>query len=417
MSAACTPVIHLDADAFFVSVEQAADAKLRGRPVAVGGLRRGVICSASYEARRWGVDAPMPTARARKLCPQLVVLPGDFAKYELFSRLMFSLAYDFTPLVEIQSIDEAYLDVRGQRQHDPREVAERLRRAVQETLRLTLSEGIARNKLVAQIAAKRHKPAAFCQVPAGTEAEFLAPLPTQWLPGVGPVLAQTLAAAGLRHIGQLAGLTPAQLGLFAGAGARQLIAFARGQDDRPVQPVVAAAQSYSQQETFAEDVTDEEFLLAILRQMADRLFARARAEAVCLRTVTVRLRYTDFVECRRSQSLPEPTDLETEVYSLLRLLLRQAWERRVAIRLIGLQLAQPYPVSRLGQLPLGPIAGSAPTSGTSASPLRDPLKHQRAAQVMDQLRQKYGARAILRGHDLWLQKQGARPRDIWPSQP
>jgi DNA polymerase-4 len=412
MARSCTPVIHLDADAFFVSVEQAADAKLRGRPVAVGGLRRGVICSASYEARRWGVDAPMPTARARKLCPRLIVLPGDFAKYELFSRLMFSLAADFTPLVEVRSIDEAYLDVGG-RGEAAWEIAGRLQRVVKQTLRLTISEGVAANKLVAQIAAKRHKPAALQQVPAGTEAEFLAPLPTQWLPGVGPALARTLAGAGVREIGQLARMAPAQLALFAGSQARALVEYARGQDDRPVQPEAAPAQSYSQQETFATDVTDEEFLLATLRQMADRLFAKARADEVCLRTVAVRLCYTDFVECRRSYSLPEPTDLETEVYNLLRLLLRQAWERRVAIRRIGLQLSQPYPASSLGQLALGPIVGAASDPEKS---LRDPLKQQRAARAMDQLRYSYGPKAILRGHDLWLQKQAAQPREIWPAE-
>jgi DNA polymerase-4 len=192
-----------------------------------------------------------------------------------------------------------------------------------------------------------------------------------------------------------------------------LVEYARGQDDRPVQPEAAPAQSYSQQETFATDVTDEEFLLATLRQMADRLFAKARADEVCLRTVAVRLCYTDFVECRRSYSLPEPTDLETEVYNLLRLLLRQAWERRVAIRRIGLQLSQPYPASSLGQLALGPIVGAASDPEKS---LRDPLKQQRAARAMDQLRYSYGPKAILRGHDLWLQKQAAQPREIWPAE-
>src|SRR5947209_3152562 len=153
-------IIHLDADAFFASVEQAADARLRGKPVAVGGEKRGIIASASYEARRLGIYTPMPTVLARRLCPRLIILPGDFEKYELFSRLMFSYAYDFTPDVEIGSIDEGYFDLTGVRKPAVN-VAETVRRAIRQALKLTVSEGIAANKLVSQVASKLHKPAAF----------------------------------------------------------------------------------------------------------------------------------------------------------------------------------------------------------------------------------------------------------------
>src|SRR5437868_9223299 len=146
-------IVHLDADAFFASVEQAADPRLRGRPVAVGGLHRGVIASPSYEARRYGICTAMPTARARKLCPGLILLPGDFERYELFSKLMFSYAYDFTPDVEIASIDEGYFDLTGVRKPAVN-VAETVRRAIRQALKLTVSEGIAANKLVSQVASK-----------------------------------------------------------------------------------------------------------------------------------------------------------------------------------------------------------------------------------------------------------------------
>src|SRR5277367_4691230 len=178
-------IVHLDADAFFASVEQAADSRLRGKPVAVGGEKRGIIASASYEARRFGVYTPMPTVRARKLCPKLIVLPGDYDRYEDFSKWMFAYAYDFTPDVERTSIDEGYFDLSGTRKA-PAEIALRIRAAIGQSLKISVSEGIGTNKLVSQIASKLNKPAAFAEVPPGHERPFLHPLASKWLPGIGP---------------------------------------------------------------------------------------------------------------------------------------------------------------------------------------------------------------------------------------
>src|SRR5438046_2400898 len=189
-------IIHLDADAFFASVEQASDPRLRGKPVAVGGEKRGIIASASYEARKFGVYTPMPTVLARRLCPKLIILPGDFEKYELFSRLMFSYAYDFTPDVEIGSIDEGYFDLTGARK-PALSIAETIRHAIRQALKLSVSEGIGSNKLISQIASKLKKPAAFQFVPPGQEAQFLSPLANKWLPGIGPKVAGRFNAAGL----------------------------------------------------------------------------------------------------------------------------------------------------------------------------------------------------------------------------
>ena len=162
-------IVHLDADAFFASVEQAANASLRGKPVAVGGERRGIIASASYEARKAGIYTPMPTARARKLCPKLIVLPGDFERYEQFSNWMFGYAYDFTPDVEQTSIDEGYFDLSANRRKPPAEIALTIRKAISQSLKISVSEGLASNKLVSQIASKLNKPDAFRQVPPGEE--------------------------------------------------------------------------------------------------------------------------------------------------------------------------------------------------------------------------------------------------------
>ncbi len=158
-------IVHLDADAFFAAVEQASDTNLRGKPIAVGGEKRGIIASASYEARKFGVYTPMPTMRARKLCPKLIVLPGDYERYEQFSNWMFSYCYDFTPDVEQTSIDEGYFDLSGARK-PPVEIALTIRKAISQKLKITVSEGIASNKLVSAVASKLKKPNAFDEVPA-----------------------------------------------------------------------------------------------------------------------------------------------------------------------------------------------------------------------------------------------------------
>jgi len=385
-------IVHLDADAFFASVEQAADPRLRGKPIAVGGEKRGIIASASYEARKFGIYTPMPTTLARRLCPRLILLPGDFDKYELFSRLMFSYAYDFTPDVEIGSIDEGYFDLTGVRKPAVN-IAETIRHAIRQALKLPVSEGIGSNKLISQIASKVQKPAAFQFVPAGGEAGFLAPLPNKWLPGVGPKTANQLNAAGLAHIGQIA-QTPAELlGMVVGNLAPQLRSFARGVDDRPVVPVRAPAKSYSEQETFAADTTDEGFLEATLRRMGDKLMAKVRADGKSIRTLTVKVRYNDMDEEQASVSLNEPTDLETEIYGEVSRLLRKAWKRRVSLRLVSLKLSNLYDGRFRGLLALD-------------APARQHEAQQRLADVVDALREKYGRGVVLRGHDFVLR---ARP--------
>src|SRR5277367_2472213 len=189
-------IVHLDADAFFAAVEQAADPKLRGKAIAVGGEKRGIIASASYEARRFGVYTPMPTARARKLCPKLIVIPGDYERYEQFSHWMFGYAYDFTPDVERTSIDEGYFDLTANRTKPASEIAQIISQAIRQKLNITVSQGLGSNKLISQIASKLNKPAAFKIVGEGQEKLFLHPLPNRWLPGIGAKSSLRLNAAG-----------------------------------------------------------------------------------------------------------------------------------------------------------------------------------------------------------------------------
>ncbi len=386
--------LHLDADAFFAAVEQAADTRLRGRPVAVGGAQRGVVCSASYEARAFGISGAMPMARARKLCPKLIVLPPNFELYELFSRRMFSYAHDFTPLVEVGSIDEGYLDLSGCRGKSPSEIGHTIRRAVQQSMKITISEGIGRNKLVSQIASKISKPAGFVEVERGHECEFLHPLAAKWLPGVGPKLEAVFRTAGLERIAHVAATPPHLLALLAGSAAPQIHAFAHGEDDRLVIPDPPAAKSYGMQETFEQDVTDEAWLIAKLRTMADALMARVRGDARAIRTVTLRLRYNDMSECQRSDSLSEPVDLEHEIYPLLPRLLSRAWERRVSVRLLSLRFTQIYHGGFMRELPLEGIAVS------------DERRHRLACTV-DIMRS--ARQSIMRGHDLWLRRRDGKP--------
>jgi DNA-directed DNA polymerase III PolC len=379
----------LDADAFFASVEQAADSRLRGRPIAVGGETRGIIASASYEARKFGIYTPMPTARARKLCPRLIVLPGDYERYEQFSNWMFGYAYDFTPDVEQTSIDEGYFDLSANHRRQPVEIALTIRKAIGQSLKITVSEGIGSNKLVSQIASKLNKPAAFQTVPGGQEKQFLHPLPNRWLPGVGPRAAVRLSAAGLAQIGQIAATPVDLLALLLGSQAPVLRQFANGIDERPLIPAGEPQKSYSHQETFAEDVTDEEYVEAVLRHMADRLFAKVREEGRSVRTLMVKVRYNDRDENSRAESLREPTDLETDVYGHLRGLLRDAWQRRVSLRMVSLKLSNVYDGRFRSELALG-ING------------RDYAARERLAGVLDELRRNKGWSVVLRGHDLRL---------------
>jgi DNA-directed DNA polymerase III PolC len=382
-------IVHLDADAFYASVEQAADQRLRGKPVAVGGMIRGIVASASYEARKFGIYTPMPTTLARKLCPKLIVLPGHYDLYEEFSTAMFAYAYDFTPDVERTSIDEGYFDLTANRKKPAVEIALTISAAIRQSLKITVSEGVASNKLVSQIASKLNKPAAFHAVPSGTEQQFLHPLPNKWLPGIGPKTSARLNAAGLAKIRHIAATPVDMLALVLGSQALQVRQFAHGIDERPLIPAREPQKTFSKQETFAGDLTDEEYISATLRRMADELFAKVREEGRTIRTLTVTVRYNDRAEDQSSESLLEPTDLETEVYARLQAMLKKAWKRRVSLRLVSLKLSNLYDGRFRSDLPL-------------TVPLQRLDAQSRLAAVVDELRSVHGRAVILRGHDFRL---------------
>lgn len=381
-------IVHLDADAFFAAVEQASDPNLRGKPIAVGGEKRGIIASASYEARKFGVYTPMPTVRARKLCPKLIVLPGDFERYEQFSQWMFGYCYDFTPDVEQTSIDEGYMDLSGTRK-PASDIALTIRKAISQKLKISVSEGIATNKLVSAIASKLTKPAAFREILPGGEIAFLHPLPNQWLPGIGPKTSVRLNAAGLAEIRHVAGTPLSMLELILGNQARTISQYSHGIDERPLILVGEPQKSFSKQETFGADITDEEYAEAVLRRMADDLFSAVRAERRSIRTLSVKVRYNDMAEDQISESLLEPTDLETDVYTRLRTMLRRAWKRRVSLRLVSLKLSNLYDSRFQGELCL---RGVTENRGEQA----------RLMEKIDELRSRHGRSILMRGHDFTL---------------
>lgn len=394
-------IVHLDADAFFAAVEQASDTKLRGKPVAVGGEKRGIIASASYEARKFGVFTPMPTMRARKLCPALIVLPGDFERYEQFSRWMFGYCYDFTPDVEQTSIDEGYFDLTANRKKPAAEIALAIRKAIGQRLKINVSEGIGSNKLISAVASKLTKPAAFNEIPPGSETAFLHPLPNHWLPGIGPKTSARLNAAGLARIQQIAAMPLEMLELLLGGQAALIRQFAHGIDERPLIPAREPQKSYSQQETFASDLCDEDYVEATLRRMADHLFAKVREEGRSVRTLNVRVRYNDMAEDQACESLAEPTDLETDMYGRLHAMLRTAWKRRVSLRLVSLKLSNVYDGRFRCELPL-----DVPAQRQDAQ--------SRLARVIDELRGSHGPSVILRGHDFRLRDA---PREALAKEP
>jgi nucleotidyltransferase/DNA polymerase involved in DNA repair len=368
-------IIHLDADAFYVSVEQVQRPELKGRPVAVGGEKRGIIASASYEARLRGVYTPMPTARARRICPDLVLIPSDMARYQQVSRAMFALCEAAAPIVEQSSIDEGYLDVSSVRSASAFDIAANLKARILQNLGIRVSLGIGSNKLISQIASKLHKPDALYEVPRGTEREFLAPLDVQWLPGVGPKLAERLRAAGLLRVADVAAAPLESLSALAGSMAARLKGYSTGLDERPVEPVHDDPKSYGMQETFAEDVGDPDRILAFLRAMAADLMYRVRMDRKAIRTVTVRVRHPDFSEASHGMTLAASTFLETDLFPHLERLLAGAWKARAPLRLVSLRLSNIEDAPQQIDLDLDHASGRR-------------QKQAAAAKVLDALRAK-----------------------------
>jgi nucleotidyltransferase/DNA polymerase involved in DNA repair len=340
-------ILHVDMDAFYAAVEQRDRPELRGRPVIVGadprgGRGRGVVATASYEARRFGVGSAMPISQAWRACPHGVYLRPDMEKYASVSRQVMEALRRFTDVVEPVSIDEAFLDVTGSRRlfavggrpATGEEIARGLKAEIRDQTQLTASVGVASSKMVAKVASDMRKPDGLVVVPPGTEAAFLAPLPVRRLWGVGPKMEEHLLKIGVRTIGELAGCDPGRLERRLGTHGHDLVQLALGIDMREVVNEGEEAKSLGQEHTFDADTGDAERLRATILELCDAVARRLRQHGTRARTVTLKYRDEEFDTCTRAQTLREPTDSGDELFAAAWRLFRGVHGRR-KVRLLG----------------------------------------------------------------------------------
>jgi DNA polymerase IV len=352
-------IAHLDLDAFFAAVELHRRPELRGRPLVVGGDpdRRGVVATASYAARRFGIRSAMSCAEARRRCPDVVFVPPDIDTYREWSRRVWDLVATLADCVEQIGIDEGYLQL----DETGAAHARRIQQALRDDVRLSASFGVATCKVVAKIASDRDKPAGLTVVAAGDEAIFLAPLPVRALPGIGPKTGERMAAQGLTLIGDLAVLSDDALAaIMPGQVGSELRDRARGIDPRPVDDTPAERISISMETTFDEDVIDIETLRTAIDRWADGLAAHLLRRGHGARTVSIKLRYSDFQTISRARSLPGPTTERSEIAAVgMHLLARALSDRPPPVRLLGLGVSGLSPHAQLPLFPQERAVGSA----------------------------------------------------------
>jgi DNA polymerase IV len=331
-------ILHVDMDAFYASVEQRDRPELRGKPVAVGGdpEHRGVVAAASYEARTFGVRSAIPMARAVRLCPSLVIVPPDFSRYRVVSQEVFKMFRAVTPLVEPLSLDEAYLDVTenawGERLG--REVARRLKTQIRETLGLTASAGVAPNKFLAKIASAWKKPDGLTVIAPERVERFLQKLPVDALWGVGPVTAARLRERGIERLVDVRTADPAMLREAVGSQADWLRRLADGDDDRAVEPN-RAAKSCGTENTFSTDLTNLDEIRGEIAEMARDTAGWLQKKSLVCRTVTIKVRYSDFTTVTRSHSQKPETNDADDIAARACALLDRTEAGRRPVRLLG----------------------------------------------------------------------------------
>jgi DNA polymerase IV len=381
-------ILHIDMDAFFVSVELLARPELIGLPVIVGGQRdqRGVVTSASYEARRFGVHSAMALRTAAKLCPQAVFLDSHHELYGRWSDRIASILSKYSPTVEMASVDEAYIDLAGtERLHGPAlAAADKLSREITSTTGLPCSVGVGTSRLIAKVASEQAKPRGLVWVAPGSEEAFLAPLSVRRIPGIGKVTEGALKAIGIESIAQLQAATQERLEENFGKWGEALFRKARGIDSYEFF-VDAEAKSLSHNQTFGEDTNDRGRLESTLSYLCQKASKRVRDAGLHARTVTLTLRYADFKTISRGHTLAEPSDLDTVFLKAVRELFLRAWDGKAQLRLVGVEFSQ-FSAGASGQLDL-------------LDPGRRE-KLERLARATDRLRDKFGFSKVQFGGSL-----------------
>jgi DNA polymerase-4 len=332
------PIVHVDLDAFYASVEQLKDPTLAGKPVVVGGTgNRGVVSAASYEARRFGIHSAMPVVRARRLCPDAVFVSPDFESYRTYSNRFREILLSFTPLVEPISMDEAFLDVAGATMlfGTSEEIGSTVRHRVRDELGLACSAGVAPNKFIAKVASDEAKPDGLLVVRVDEVADFLRPLAVGKLWGAGEKTVEILARLSIRTVGDILTAPPVVLSrLLGGSQAEHLAGLARGSDNRPVIPY-EAPKSVSHEETFGRDIDDQEELLREILALSYKVGARLRAGGYRARTLTLKIRLASFTTMTRSKTLQMPTDLAADINGVAKALFQAVPGTRRRVRLLG----------------------------------------------------------------------------------
>jgi DNA polymerase IV len=338
-------IFHVDMDAFFVSVEELYDPSLKGKPVVVGGQRneRGVVSAASYAARKFGVHSAMPLRTAAKLCPQAIFVDGHPERYRGCSEKAYKVLQEFSPQVEMASIDEAYLDMTGtERLHGPPlKAAHKLHRRMKDQTLLNCSIGIGSSRLIAKVSSAQAKPNGVLWIVPGEEAKFLAPLDVREIPGVGKVMESHLRALGIKKVGDLARLEESELEERFGKWGLALAGKARGEDaggwfDTEV-GAHESAKSISHEHTYNEDTADANQLEATLMRLSELVGRRLREANFYARTVQLKLRYKDFTTITRAHTLSAATQLDGEIFNQVRTLFRKNWKQGSEVRLLGVQ--------------------------------------------------------------------------------
>jgi DNA polymerase IV len=341
-SAVVSSILHVDMDAFFVSVELLERPELRGKPVVVGGRpdQRGVVSAASYEARKFGIHSAMPLRTASKLCPQAIFLDGHHEKYCEWSDRVAGILAKFSPIVEMLSIDEAYLDLAGTaRLHGPPfAAADKLLRTITRTTGLPCSGGLASTRLVAKVASDQAKPRGLVWVAPGMEARFLAPLPVRKIPGIGEVTERALRALGIETVDQLAVPSQEKLQKLFGQWGTALHRKARGGDAYEFL-IDAEPKSISHNHTFGEDSDDIAQLESLLSQLSQKTCKRLREAGLFARTVTLTIRYAGFQTYTRSKTLPQPVNLDSDINAIFLALFREHLDKKRKVRLLGAALS------------------------------------------------------------------------------
>jgi DNA polymerase-4 len=384
--AAYRAIAHLDFDAFFAAVEENRDPSLRNKPVIVGGGERGVVATANYVARQYGVHSAMPLRTARRLCPHGVYLTGHHELYREYSRRLLEILRGYSPLVEPVSLDEAYVDLTGTDKlfGQPSQTVRLIQKRVAAELKLSISVGLATNKLVAKVASDYRKPGGLTIVPPGEEAAFLAPLAVEKLPGVGPSFLEQLHNRGVFTVGDLTRVPDHLLRLSFGEWGEVLAHRARGEDPRRVVPR-EEVKSISREHTFEEDVSDNGLLESTLLSLTEEVCRRLRRKQLEARTVTVKIRYSDFVTHTCSHTLTRPLDVDEVFFEEALSLFRKGRQRRYHVRLLGVGVSKLTPRAWQDDL----------------FDQRLPLLRELDLKL-DAIRDKYGAKAIRRGATLAL---------------